>query len=808
MAGNEEQLVVDIVAKLNNLEKQMARANQITARAYRDMSSNSKRATKQMEDDAIRSSIRINQAFATVGTKVGSYSKSLGSSVVAPLAGIGAALSVSALIQYADKWSDINARVGTAAGSMDAAAPVMERLAEIARRTYSDLGQTAESYIANADTLRALGYTTQQTLDYTEALNNALVVSGAKGDKAASVMAALSKAMALGKLSGDNLNTVIATGGRVAQALADSMGVSVLELRKLGSEGKITRDKLFGITNELEKLRKEADAMPATVADAFGQLNNSVLLWVGGMDEASGASAKLASAILSLADNFGTVADVALDLATILGGALAGRAIVGLIGATGTAITSVGALVSAMRAGSVTAVAFNAALGPIGLTIGAVAAGILLFSNNQSAAEKSAERLKGVIDLNATALDTAKDASGRYTQALRDQIAMQLEAALASAEMARAEYAAAEARASGFRQMTGGVNFAPFEYAANAANANASAVEGAAIKIEQQLARIDKAGVSKPIIPTDTGGKKTKTKAEKDDAYDKLTQSIIDRTAALVAETEAQRQINPLLNDYGYAAEKARMAQELLNAAHKAGKEITPELKKEIENLSEQYAQARVEAAKLAEAQNNMLDDMEFRKDVMKGVLGDLRSALSDGKLSFKELGDIALSVLDKIINKIEDDLINSLFKMNSAAGGGGGIFGGIFGGMFGGGQSAIARNGGIGMYANGTNFAPGGAAIVGERGPELVNLPRGSQVVPNHRMGQSGNGGQAERQNVHVTSDVKVSVDQSGNLQAYVQAEATKITNKGINGFVQSGHFTTAVGRAVPQAGMRGLLK
>jgi tape measure domain-containing protein len=36
--------------------------------------------------------------------------------------------------------------------------------------------------------------------------------------------------------------------------------------------------------------------------------------------------------------------------------------------------------------------------------------------------------------------------------------------------------------------------------------------------------------------------------------------------------------------------------------------------------------------------------------------------------------------------------------------------------------------------FADGTNFAPGGLALVGERGPELVNLPRGSQVIPNEQ--------------------------------------------------------------------------
>jgi len=36
--------------------------------------------------------------------------------------------------------------------------------------------------------------------------------------------------------------------------------------------------------------------------------------------------------------------------------------------------------------------------------------------------------------------------------------------------------------------------------------------------------------------------------------------------------------------------------------------------------------------------------------------------------------------------------------------------------------------------YADGTNYHPGGLAWVGERGPELVNLPRGSQVLTNQQ--------------------------------------------------------------------------
>lgn len=41
-----------------------------------------------------------------------------------------------------------------------------------------------------------------------------------------------------------------------------------------------------------------------------------------------------------------------------------------------------------------------------------------------------------------------------------------------------------------------------------------------------------------------------------------------------------------------------------------------------------------------------------------------------------------------------------------------------------------------IPAFASGTDYAPGGTALVGEDGPELVNLPQGAQVIPNHNLG------------------------------------------------------------------------
>ncbi|NEI60909.1 hypothetical protein [Rhizobium leguminosarum] len=99
------------------------------------------------------------------------------------------------------------------------------------------------------------------------------------------------------------------------------------------------------------------------------------------------------------------------------------------------------------------------------------------------------------------------------------------------------------------------------------------------------------------------------------------------------------------------------------------------------------------------------------------------------------------LDTLGGGLGKIGSALSGTSFPAAPAASGGGG--GGLFSwlsGLFGGfkpigAQATLAASGRItGLFADGTESAPGGLAIVGERGRELVNLPRGSQVVPNHR--------------------------------------------------------------------------
>lgn len=416
MARDVESLVLMMSADLRRYEAQLARADAVAQKRLTAVAAQALKTQKNLE--------RI-MAGAGQGM-VNSLSNSLKG--LAPT--LAAAFSVSAVTEMADEWTDMTGRMRLAVDAGTDVEDAMGRVADMAVRTYSSLETTSEGFFRNAGMMRELGYSTDQALDYIEALNNALVVSGAKGARAESVISAVSKAMAKGKLEGDNLNTVIESGGRVSELLAEKLGVTTLQLAKLGKDGKITGRVMYdALSGNLEKLRAEAEQMPASVADAFQNLRTNLVKYVGQADQSLGATAKMAWAIEQVGGN--------LDLATKLVGALAvavgtryvlamtagsGATIAGAVSnvryqatllameARQTGVTRATVLSTAAMRGFSAAIAAN----PIGATIVAVAAlaaGVHYLNQRFSEGARAERKLQEQSDATAKAFKEYEDAA-------------------------------------------------------------------------------------------------------------------------------------------------------------------------------------------------------------------------------------------------------------------------------------------------------------------------------------------------------------------------------------------------------------
>jgi len=140
--------------------------------------------------------------------------------------------------------------------------------------------------------------------------------------------------------------------------------------------------------------------------------------------------------------------------------------------------------------------------------------------------------------------------------------------------------------------------------------------------------------------------------------------------------------------------------------------------------------------------------------NTMGQALGAAASAFvqsaAAGEASFKSLGQAALQgaaavIRAKLIESVASVAADAFKKFGLLGFIGAAVGGGAVVGLFNKLVSSIKVPG----FALGTNYAPGGLALVGERGPELVNLPRGAQVTPNNKIGRLAGNNAANNVNV-----------------------------------------------------------
>lgn len=182
------------------------------------------------------------------------------------------------------------------------------------------------------------------------------------------------------------------------------------------------------------------------------------------------------------------------------------------------------------------------------------------------------------------------------------------------------------------------------------------------------------------VVPDFGGGG---SKSAPADRYKQEVEQLERRVAAIKATTEAQRGLNPLVEDYGYAVEKAQIEQELLAAATQQGLTITPELREQIGKMATGYAEASVAAAQLTEQQDRLRQTAEdFRslgKEVVSGFISDLRQGTSAVEALQNALNRIADKLLDMALNNLFE---NAFGGGKTGGSGGGSLFSSIFSGL------------------------------------------------------------------------------------------------------------------------------
>lgn len=255
----------------------------------------------------------------------------------------------------------------------------------------------------------------------------------------------------------------------------------------------------------------------------------------------------------------------------------------------------------------------------------------------------------------------------------------------------------------------------------------------------------------------DAAAKRDARAAAKEDPLERFQRSTEERTRVAQAELDVQSQLNPLIEDYGLKMETARIYQEGLNAAQKAGVEITPDIQAGLMKQAEGLATVRAEQERLSAEQDKTRQNFEAWNNTAKDAVGGLISDLTSGKSAAEAFAN----ALGKIADQLIQVGLNAIFDPQSGVFGGGGG-GSLLGALFG------------GFKASGGPVNSNKAYMVGEQGPELFVPERGGTIIPNApRLSGGSSGGAPAGSDGHVS----VSIDDDMKLHAVF----TRNTDKAI---------------------------
>ncbi|WP_347252834.1 tape measure protein [Dokdonella sp.] len=321
---------ISVLVALDGADEGLKRAINSAERSFGDLASSAKTAG----DKAAAGMAEVKAGMSAFGDQIARAKTQL----LAFLTINWAAGQVQELVQIADAWNMMSARLSLATAGQREYLTAQRELFAVAQRIGVPIQETATLYGKLQQAVRQLGGEQRQAIELTESISQALRISGASASESQSALLQFGQALSAGVLRGEEFNSVVENSPRLAKALADGLDVPIGRLRKLAEEGRLTADVVIdALMSQKDALAAEYTQLPQTVSAAFTRLTNAFGQWISRVDESTGFTKKLAEALTWLADNLDTVMAWLTRVAEIGLGVLIYRMIPALIIAWQTA---------------------------------------------------------------------------------------------------------------------------------------------------------------------------------------------------------------------------------------------------------------------------------------------------------------------------------------------------------------------------------------------------------------------------------------------------------------------------------------
>ncbi|TCW46621.1 tape measure domain-containing protein [Phytobacter diazotrophicus] len=231
-----------------------------------------------------------------------------------------AALSVQQVAEYADAWATVNNKLSNSLRPSEQLVDVTERVFNITQQTRSSLDATASLYARLERATRQYGSSADDLSRLTTIINQGFVVSGATAQEAENAIIQLSQGLASGALRGEEFNSVNEQGNRLIVALADSMGVSIGQMRNMAAQGKLTTDVVVkGLLSQGATIGNEFAKTTTTISQALQVAGNNITKFFGENSTVKAGVAVFNDSVISVSENISSLSLVLTAAAAVMG---------------------------------------------------------------------------------------------------------------------------------------------------------------------------------------------------------------------------------------------------------------------------------------------------------------------------------------------------------------------------------------------------------------------------------------------------------------------------------------------------------
>ncbi|OOG73877.1 phage tail protein [Sinorhizobium sp. A49] len=431
MATDLEKLVVQLSADIKGYQREMQKAVGVTNAQAR----------------------AIEKRYENMSRKLDSIGRRSASALIAPLTGVAAAISVNEVLGYADAWTTAKNSLSVAGVVGQQQVEVLDRLYQSAQDNAAPVGALADLFGMASQASDVLGASQKELIAFSDGVATSLRVAGTSAGAASGALTQLGQLLGSARVQAEEFNSINDGARPILMAVAaglDEAGGSVSRLKELVNDGAVSGRQFFqAFLKGLPQIQSMAANSTQTIEQGVTKVNNAFTKYIGETDASLGASERLVAGLNALADNFSETADIVLQVAGVIAGALVGRSIALMVAKLGLATTVVLKFVAALRAaasvGSVaTAIGgLAAAAGPIGVVVGGVAVTALaLFASSTdsagSGADRFAERLRRMGDAAEESASKAETASRKVDEVVKNRLTSEVSAAKGEVESATA----------------------------------------------------------------------------------------------------------------------------------------------------------------------------------------------------------------------------------------------------------------------------------------------------------------------------------------------------------------------------------